>query len=128
MKKTIIILIGIVLLIIILTLSCQRKPDYVFSIDDPKTKLEIYILDGGATTSRYARFKIYVPESGFPKKIYEFQIEELLDVYSIQPNYYGDTLMVIFGGYSRYSDSFFGDTFWFNLYGNSCHLLKNKDE
>lgn len=106
MKKIIIFLICIVFSILLfLFFCCSRKPDFVFSLNNPEKKVEIYILDAGATSARYAKFKVFNVDED-----YSFLTKQPLDLFSLQMNKTKDTLYAIFGFYSSDYKIFNGDT------------------
>lgn len=104
MKKTILFL-CIIICSLLLFLYCSREPNFVFSLHNPDKKVEIYILDAGATSARYAKFKVFNVNED-----YSFTIKQLKDLFSIQLNKTNDTVYAIFGGYSNDYKIFHGDT------------------
>ena len=103
--KKIIIFLCIIICSILIFLYCSRKPDFVFSLNNPEKKVEIYILDAGATSARYAKFKVFNVNED-----YSFLTKQALDLFSLQLNKTKDTVYAIFGYYSSDYKIFHGDT------------------
>ncbi len=90
--KRIILFSCVILFSLLAIYCCSSEPDYVFTLYNPERKVEIYIINGGATTGYYAKFKV---KGHYNEYSYTFEIHQ--DIHKIEITPTNDTIVVITG-------------------------------